>query len=111
MNRLKVLASVAALFMALVGGTVPWARLLVRGHVEFCAGECNPPDWFDHAENLGYLLSLGIPIVAMCFGVKRLAMDRACNWKVVLTWGFVLACAVGSCLRLAALREAYFAQF
>lgn len=101
----------AALFVTLAGAAIPWIRLAIRGHVEFCDGDCNARDWLDHAETIGALLSMGVP-AAMAYGLafQSYRGDER-HGKHLAGWLFVLLAAIASTLCLAQLRQAYFDQF
>lgn len=99
--------SLAAPLVTLIGATLPWVRLVIRGHVEFCQGSCNPPDWFDHAETLGLWLSLSIPILALWFVIQRQALGHPFKWASVVAWMSIFICVLASALILDYYHEAY----
>jgi hypothetical protein len=111
MLPLKTKTFTAAFLVAVAAGAIPWLRLFARGHVEFCAGECNPHDWFDHAETIGYFLSLGIPTAILCLLIFRFNLHGDRNLRLISAWSLVLVCAICSTARLAFLEQAYFDQF
>lgn len=98
-----------AMLVTIIGGVVPWARLIIRGHVEFCQGSCPPPDWFDYAETLGRWLSLGIPILACWFAIQHKELER--KFKPAMWWWLtLLICATASTLTLDFYQEAFINQ-
>ncbi|MCH1993286.1 hypothetical protein L7Q78_10930 [Achromobacter xylosoxidans] len=111
MHKLRTLPQIMALPVTLIGASIPWLRLAIRGHVEFCAGECNPRDWFDYAGSIGSLLAVGIPTAVLCWLALRAFRRGERSWKAVLAWLFILTCTVASEVRLVQLEDAYFAQF
>lgn len=108
---LRPRAQATALFVTLAGAAIPWIRLTIRGHVEFCDGDCNAKDWLDHAETIGALLSMGIPAVMACSLALWTQRGDEQHDKPLAGWLFILVAAIASTVCLAKLRQAYFDQF
>lgn len=111
LHRLRAPKQAAALLATLVGAIIPWVRLAIRGHVEFCDGECNPRDWLDYADITGGLLSLCIPAAVLTWLAFQFFRRDEKNWMLMLVWLFTFIGAIASGVYLARLEEAYFAQF
>ncbi|MGF6210997.1 hypothetical protein [Comamonas sp. 4034] len=111
LHRLRAPKQAAALLATLMGAIIPWVRLAIRGHVEFCDGECNPRDWLDYADIMGGLLSLCIPAAVLTWLAFQFFRRDERNWMLMLVWLFTFIGAIASGVYLARLEEAYFAQF
>lgn len=111
LHRLRAPKQAAVLLVTLVGAIIPWVRLAIRGHVEFCAGECNPRDWLDYADTMGGLLSLCIPAAVLAWLAFQRFRRGESNWPLVFVWLFILICTIASGVYLVQLEDAYFAQF
>lgn len=99
--------SITALLLTLISAALPWVRLAIRGHVEFCQGSCNPPDWFDHTETLGLWLSQSVPILAFWYVIQRQALGQQFKWASVVAWISIFICVLASAFILNYYQEAY----
>lgn len=108
---LRTHGQATALLVTLAGAAIPWIRLAIRGHVEFCDDDCNARDWLDHAETIGALLSMAVPAAMTCSLAFRACRSDERHGKPFAGWMFLLLAVIASTLCLAQLRQAYFDQF